>query len=50
MPESGGLVLKRQLAQMNVSIPIIFVTGREHLLQAIALNEGAGDSGKTIHL
>ena len=42
MPGLGALELKRQLAQMNVSIPIIFVTGKENLLQAVALNEGAG--------
>jgi FixJ family two-component response regulator len=42
MPGLGDLELRRQLGQMNVSIPIIFVTGRDSLFQAIALNAGAG--------
>jgi FixJ family two-component response regulator len=42
MPGSGDLELKRQLEQMNVTVPIVFVTGRENLLQTIALKEGAG--------
>jgi FixJ family two-component response regulator len=41
-PGLGSVELERQLVQMSISIPIIFVTGREDLLQAIALNQGAG--------
>jgi two-component system response regulator FixJ len=41
-PGLSDLELKHHLAQMDVSIPIIFVTGRDTLLDTIALNDGAG--------
>ncbi len=42
IPGLNNLEVKRHLAQMDVSIPIIFVTGRQTLLDTIAVNEGAG--------
>jgi two-component system response regulator FixJ len=42
MPALNNLGLKRYLAQMDVSIPIVFLTGRDNLLDTIALNDGAG--------
>jgi two-component system, LuxR family, response regulator FixJ len=42
MPTLSNLGLKRYLAQMDVSIPIVFLTGRGNLLDTIALNDGAG--------
>jgi CheY-like chemotaxis protein len=41
-PALGNLGLKRYLAQMDASIPIVFLTGRDDLLDMIALNDGAG--------
>jgi FixJ family two-component response regulator len=41
-PGLAGLELQRHLAQMNVSIPIIFLTAQEDLLSAVALPKGAG--------
>lgn len=38
----GGLELQRYLVQMNVSIPIIFVTTRADVLREVALQDGAG--------
>jgi FixJ family two-component response regulator len=37
-----GLDLQRQLARMDVAIPIIFATAQHDVLRAIALTDGAG--------
>jgi FixJ family two-component response regulator len=42
VPGSGSLELQRQLAQMNVSIPIIFVTAQADVLRERGLTAGAG--------
>ena len=41
-PGLGGPELQSQLAQMNVSIPIIFVTAQDDLLRTRTLTGGAG--------
>jgi FixJ family two-component response regulator len=42
VPGSGSLELQRQLAQVNVSIPIIFVTTQADVLRERGLTTGAG--------
>lgn len=42
MPGLDGLELQRLLTQMNVSIPVIFLTAQDNELGAIALKGGAG--------
>ncbi len=41
MPGMSGLEVQRRLAEMNVSMPIIFVTAREDEVREKALTDGA---------
>ena len=42
LPGLNGLELQRQLARMNISIPILFVTAQADELRARAIEGGAG--------